>query len=327
MKRKLMIILAVTLFCPKTFSQDVKSALVLDRRDLSLRVKMLNPQIFFGDTIPLTVTLESKDSVGLFDLETAWLHFQLRKYEDGKYVEVNEQGWNRTTGGTYQYHITKSGMHQLRRLKQKKIQLKQGDVLTRRFELNGLMGEFTYPGRYMLRTTYEWQVKDSTQFTVRLAYRDAIPRLLEHIRNNNNHGRISPYKVFVYLTGYVPGDKVIQPDEEHLLVPQLSNWWNANKDLVLKVEATLDRKEYKDLDYSKRVTAIIKAMGSDDYRKRLVAFTELENITNIMLLPPSEQDSAGLISRNAQMVMQWWNRNKTLIEWINRVIIENRVSP
>jgi hypothetical protein len=328
MKRKITIVGAIALSCMSAFSQDLSSALILDQHDLNLRVGMFRSDISFGDTIPFTVTLEGRERIGLFDMETAWLHFQLKKYEEGRYITVEEQGWHKTIGGTFQYYITRSGMHQLLRLKQNKIELKQGDVLTRQFELDDLMGEFTYPGKYMLCTTYEWQIKDSVQFTINLAYDDVIPRLLEYMRNSNTrHGRISPYKVFVYLTGYAPGNKVILPEEESMLVPQLSNWWKANKGVVLKVEETLNRGEYRDLNYNKRMTAILKAMRSDEHSKRLAATQELQRITNVVLVPPSAQDSAELIRKNAEMVTQWWNRNKELVEWVNRVVIENRIEP
>lgn len=326
MKKTVVIVWAMVLSCWEASSQDLKSVLTLDKREVSLHTKMLKPAIAFGDTIPFTVAVESKESIGLFDLETAWLYFQLKKYKNGKYVAAEEQGWYKTIGGTFQHSMTRSGSHQLRRLKQTKIALQKGAVLTRGFELNDLMGEFTYPGKYMLCTTYEWQIKDSVEFTIRLSYHDVIPRMLEYMQHSNTrHGRISPLRVFTYLTGYTPGDKVILPEAEPSLAPQLRNWWNLHRDLILKMETTLNRVGYRDLDYGKRIVAILKAMESKNYQERLSASNEIQNITNIVLAKPAAGDSDEVIAENSRVVREWWGKNKAVIAWVNRVIIENRI--
>jgi len=318
--------LLVALSCLNAFAQNPESVLTLTRDDLEINLKLSNTTVFFADTVPMSVTLKSRRTVETFDLNTAWLYFQLKRFEKGTYVAREELGWFRTLGGTYQYRISKSGMHRLVQMKQTKLAMNTGDMLTRRFELNDLMGEFTYPGRYMLCVSYEWQIKDSIQIKVPLNYDKAIPRLLDNMQySNNEHGRISPFRAFTYLTGYGMKDKAVPSGEEPKLVPLLRGWWSRNKQVILNVEAILNKKEYRNLDYSKRMDMVIGALESSDHSRRAMATAEFKNLTTVTLPLPAAADSDDVIRQNVRAAQQWWEQNKDLVTWISRVVIENQL--
>ncbi len=321
MRNAVIISFAAALSWLTASAQSPASALVLAPADLELTINLPNTAIFFSDSIPLGVALEGRRAVEAFDLETAWLYFQLKRFEDGKYAAREEQGWHRTLGGSYRYRVSRSGAQQVVSLEQTKLSLKPGDVLTRRFELNDLMREFTYPGKYWLCVSYEWQIKDSVQFTVPLVYSKTIPRLLDYMQYSNNaHGRISPFKVFTYLTGYDSKDIVVLPP-----VPLLRGWWSMHKDVILNVEAILNKKEYRNLDYNRRMIFVLKALESSDYDQRTDASEEFRNLTTVTLATPAPTDSEEMIERNAQSARRWWDQNKDLVMWINRVVIENQL--
>jgi hypothetical protein len=324
MKRTLFIWGAVMLIGLTASAQDIKSALALTGNDLRLAVTLANTRATFGDAHPLTVTLEAKRDLETFDLETGWLFFQLKKYEKGKYIAIEEQGWYRTLGGTYRYSISESGRHRLDRFTQTKVSLHAGDVLTRKFELNDLMEEFTYPGKYMLCVSYEWQIKDSVKFDVGLQYESVIPRMLDYMQNSNNqHGHISPFQIITYLTGDRIRDRMVMPSDEPQLVPSIRSWWNGNKEVILKVEATLQRPEYRNLDYGRRMDVILKAMEGSDINRRMQAGEEFQRITGIVLIKPPVAEDEEIKKKNLQTVHQWWDQNQELVRWVSRVVIEN----
>jgi hypothetical protein len=323
--KKITIGLAVFILTAMTaFAQELKSTLSLTRDDLRMGVELTTEHAIFGQALPLTVTLEARRDVETFDLETGWLFFQLKKYDKGRYVAVEEQGWYRTLGGTYRYSFSPSGEHRLDRFTQKKVALHAGDALTRTFELNDLMEEFTYPGKYMLCVSYEWQIKDSVKFDVALRYESIVPQMLDYMQNSNSqHGRISPFKVITYLTGDRGLGHPVQVSEEPQLVPVIRNWWNGNKEVVLKVEATLQRPEYRNMDYNRRIAAILKAMEGADITRRIQAGEEFQRITGMILTRPPATEDEEIKKKNIQIVRQWWEQNQELVMWVSRVVIEN----
>lgn len=324
MKKGVYILSAVMLLGVAALAQDLKSALTLTDADLRLGIKLSNTHATFGDAIPLAVTLEARRTVETFNLETGWLFFQLKKYENGKYIAIEQQGWFRTLGGTYRYSISASGEQRLDKFTQTKTTLQAGNALTRQFELNDLMEEFTYPGKYMLCVSYEWQIKDSVKFDVALKYENILPRMLDYMQNSNTgHGHITPFQVITYLTGDRVKDRVVPPSDEPQLVPSIRNWWNGNKEVVLKVEATLQRPEYHNLDYSRRMTTILKALEGSDINRRNLAGEEFQRITGMLLTKPPATEDEAIKKKNIQIVRQWWEQNQELVMWVSRVVIEN----
>jgi hypothetical protein len=262
--------------------------------------------------------------VETFDLETGWLFFQLKKYEKGRYVAIEEQGWYRALGGTYRYSMSASGQLRLDQFTQTKTTLHTGDTRTRKFELNDLLEEFTYPGKYMLCVAYEWQIKDSVKFDVVLNYESVVPRMLDYMQNSNTqHGHISPFQIITYLTGDRVKDKLVRRADEPQLVSSIRNWWNGNKEVILKVEATLQRPEYRNLDYNRRIAAILKALDGSDITRRMQAGEEFQRITGMILTKPSATEDEAIKKKNVQIVRQWWEQNRELVLWVNRVVIEN----
>jgi hypothetical protein len=324
MKRVACIFSAVILSGVTALAQELKSALTLTGEDLHLAVKLSNTRAAFGDAIPLTVTLEAKRDVETFDLETGWLFFQLKKYEKGRYVAIEEQGWYRALGGTYRYSMSASGQLRLDQFTQTKTTLHTGDTRTRKFELNDLLEEFTYPGKYMLCVAYEWQIKDSVKFDVVLNYESVVPRMLDYMQNSNTqHGHISPFQIITYLTGDRVKDKLVRRADEPQLVSSIRNWWNGNKEVILKVEATLQRPEYRNLDYNRRIAAILKALDGSDITRRMQAGEEFQRITGMILTKPPATEDEAIKKKNVQIVRQWWEQNRELVLWVNRVVIEN----
>jgi hypothetical protein len=207
---------------------------------------------------------------------------------------------------------------------QTKTTLHAGDVRTRKFELNDLLEEFTYPGKYMLCVSYEWQIKDSVKFDVALNYESIVPRMLDYMQNSNTqHGHISPFQVITYLTGDRVKDRVVLPSDEPQLVPSIRSWWTGNKAVILKVEATLQRPEYRNLDYSRRIAAILKALEGGDINRGIQAGEEFQRITGMLLTKPPGTGDEEIKKKNIQVVRQWWERNRELVVWVNRVVIEN----
>jgi hypothetical protein len=148
--------------------------------------------------------------------------------------------------------------------------------------------------------------------------------MLDYMQNSNTqHGHISPFKIITYLTGDRVKDRVVMPSDEPQLVPSIRSWWNGNKEVILKVEATLQRPEYRNLDYSRRIAAIQKAMEGSDINRRVLAGEEFQRITGMTLTKPPATEDEEIKKKNIQVVRQWWEQNRELVVWVSRVVIEN----
>lgn len=133
--------------------------------------------------------------------------------------------------------------------------------------------------------------------------------------------------MFYYLTGYQSwNDSVTYKYEYHYKeTPKLRIWWQAHKDLILKIESSLNQEQYKNLHYGDKVPDLIKHLKSVNYQERLAARNTLYEIAGVPEWKPNPGDTDVEIKSKVDEVQQWWNKNKELVTWVNRVIMDSRL--
>jgi hypothetical protein len=324
--KKIVFILCLVGFYLDSSSQKIASNLSMNKNEFILKVEM-EREFTVGENVPFVLSLLSKkNKVEIYDLETAWLYFEIEPYINENYQSMQKPGWYKTTGGTYRYNIDNTGEIQLLNLKQNIVKVENNVPISKKYELNSLMQNgFVYPGNYKLIIIYEWQLKDSITFYVRPNYSKGIPVLMKAIESSVIYGNTSGVQLFYYLTGYLPEQKLGDVLEDFKIAPKLRQWWQEHKDLILKIESTLNQEQYKNLHYGDKVPDLIKHLKSINYQERLAARDTLVQITGMPDWKPSSQDTDDEIKKVVDEVQQWWNKNKELITWINRVIFDSRI--
>ena len=222
---KIVFILCLVGFYLDSSSQKIASNLSMNKNEFILKVEM-EREFTVGENVPFVLSLLSKkNKVEIYDLETAWLYFEIEPYINENYQSMQKPGWYKTTGGTYRYNIDNTGEIQLLNLKQNIIKVENNVPISKKYELNSLMQNgFVYPGNYKLIIIYEWQLKDSITFYVRPNYSKGIPVLMKAIESSVIYGNTSVVKLFYYLTGYLPEQTLGDVLEDFKIAPKLRQW-------------------------------------------------------------------------------------------------------
>lgn len=327
MGKKLIIILLAFHHLSLLFGQ-YESKLKLDTSNLNMQLKVKDDYCF-ACPIPFSIELMAHKSVEIFDLNTGYLSFQLNK--KGKSNITPKRYSKAATGGWYRYstYLTIDSIYEtdFEQIKQNSILLNSNEKTSKEFDMINLFYKFPEPGVYVLLVEYEGYIKTSRKFSIIIDYQKCITNILNALENNKLVGGVSSLNMFYYLTGYQSwNDSVTYKYEHHYKeTPELRIWWQVHKDLILKIESTLNQEQYKNLHYGDKVPDLINHLKSINYQERLAARDTLVQITGMPDWKPSSQDTDDEIKKVVDEVQQWWNKNKELITWINRVIFDSRI--
>lgn len=307
---------------------QINSKLDFEKKEVELRVQGIQDEYFVGSKIPISVELRALADIEVFDLETAWLGYELNfSYRDGDQVVMDQYAAG--TGGSYKYiNDTISGETVFYEIDQNRIFLKKGEVIDREIELielfkNGFLGA----GKYTLEVVYESQIETQSTFDIVIDYNQSIPTLITSLENKEVFGGITASTMIYYLTGYerllqIPSTKI---NEHFEAVPLMHSWWEKHRELILKVESVLNQEQYKNMLYDERVPELLINLEKGEYQERLEAKNELYQILGKPEWKPSASDTDEEIQSQIKELSNWWEENKELINWVNRVILENQI--
>jgi hypothetical protein len=324
---KKVFILLFLLFNIKCYGQ-YESNLDVGAAQLRLDINMESYHMM-GDNFNISIVLSSEDEIKVFDLETGYLEFTLLKLEGNEsYVPMRYHG-AAYSGGNYRimtYEVDYGGFeHVYEELQQNIVALTQSQPLTRTFVYTSLFGCYPTSGKYKLQVGYEGLVKSEKEFQVAFNYEKTVTRMLEYLQSSFYCGESSTLNMNYYLLAYPEEKRYYGPDSLHYKqAPVLRAWWEGHKELILKVESVLNQEQYKDLLYEERIPKLLKKLERGEHQERLEARNELYEILSKPEWEPTSSDTEEEMAQVKEL-SNWWEENKQLINWVNRVILENQL--
>lgn len=303
-----------------------ESKLLIDTSNLKIQINA-ESEYYFGCPIPFSLELTSNKNVELFDLNTGYLSFSINKIIKGNISKKNYS--TAAIGGWFRYstYLTTDSIYEtdFEKVKQNKILLHSHEKIGREFDMVNLFNKYLEPCEYILNIEYESHLKTSRKFHIVIDYQKSITSILNSIETSKLAGGVSSLYLFYYLTGYKSwNDSLTYKYQYHFSeTPKLKLWWLTHKELILKIESTLNIPKYRQLNYEDKIHEIIKFSNSKNLQERINAISNFYEITGIQTTKPSPTDSVVDMKNRVDEVQQWWNSNKELIIWVNRVILEN----
>jgi hypothetical protein len=189
-----------------------------------------------------------------------------------------------------------------------------------------LFGSYQWAGQYKLLVEYESQLKAENVFTIKFDYENVVERFLSFLSQGVFFDDYSTLNTNYYLLAYPQERHYYGPDSLHYKqAPVLRVWWEEHKELILKIESVLNQEQYKDLLYEERVPKLLKKLEKGEHQERLEARNELYEILGKPEWKPTSSDTEEEIQAQVKEFSNWWEENKQLINWVNRVILENQL--
>ena len=212
-------------------------------------------------------------------------------------------------------------------LPQKFVTLEKEQSLEKKYKLLSLFGSYQWSGQYKLSVEYESQLKTEKEFIIKFDYEDVVERFLSFLSKGVFFDSYSTLNTNYYLLAYPREKHYYGPDSLHYQQALiLRAWWEEHKELILKIETVLNQEQYKGMLYEDRVPELLKNLEKSDYQKRLEARNELYEILGLPEWKPSASDTEEKIQAQVKELSDWWEANRELINWVNRVILENKLN-
>ena len=323
-----MIRIALFILFPQVLLAQYKSNLKLDLNKISLEV-VGDSKFQVGEKMIFSVQVSAKRDVEVYDLETGYIHFSLQKFNGSSYLPVKYNGIA-ATGGGYRiatYEGFNGEMETIwEELSQNLVVLDQGQSIKRSFDLLSILGSYQWTGSYKLIVEYESQVLAETKFDITFNYESSVERFLGFLAESVLFDFNSTLNTNYYLLAYPEEKRYYGPDSLHYLqAPILQAWWEEHRELILKVESVLNQEQYKDMLYENRMPKLLRKLEKGEGQERIEARNELYRILGKPEWKPSASDTEEEIQTQVEKLSVWWEENKELINWVNRVILENQL--
>ena len=280
-------------------------------------------------SFPITISLSSTKTTGVYDLETGYLQFRLFTKKANNLFEVLRYHGAAYSGGNYRimtYQVQDGLEHVYEELPQNKLLLSSDSSLHKTYDYRSLFGCYPWSGEYKMTVEYEGQLITEKEFSVEFDYEKAVEKLLTYLESNSFCDESSTLNANYYLLAYPREKHYYGPDSLHYQqAPVLRTWWEEHKELILKIETVLNQEQYKAMLYEDRVPELLKNLEKSDYQKRLESRDELYEILGLPEWKPSASDTEEKIQARVKELSDWWEANKELINRVNRVILENKL--